>query len=74
MIRTGGCTESNDGMVWDTTRSALYFTNRAWPDFTGLDLRRALHWYGLECRTGGMQVGLAPQMAREQKPIHGLFR
>jgi undecaprenyl diphosphate synthase len=57
VIRTGGSTLSNDGMVWDTTRSALYFTNRAWPDFTKLDLRRALHWYGSARRASGIQAG-----------------
>lgn len=58
VIRTGGSTLSNASLVWDTTRSALYFTNRVWPDFTGLDLRQALHWYGSEGRAGGLQVGL----------------
>jgi undecaprenyl diphosphate synthase len=57
VIRTAGSTLSNDGMVWNTTRSALYFTNRAWPDFTKLDLRRALHWYGSERRALGIQAG-----------------
>jgi undecaprenyl diphosphate synthase len=70
VIRTGGSTLAKDGMVWDTTRSALYFTNRAWPDFNGLDLRRALHWYGSEGRAGGMQVGLAPRGLRQAEADH----
>jgi undecaprenyl diphosphate synthase len=71
VIRTGGCTLSSDGMVWDTTQTALYFTNRAWPDFTGLDLRRALHWYGTEGRAGGMQVGLAPRRHTSESAAEG---
>jgi undecaprenyl diphosphate synthase len=66
VIRTGGSSKTNDGMVWDTTHSALYFTNRAWPSFTELDLRRALHWYGLEDRPPGLQVGLP---AREHEGL-----
>ena len=66
VIRTGGSSKTNDGMVWDTAHSALYFTNRAWPSFTELDLRRALHWYGLEDRPPGLQVGLP---AREHEGL-----
>jgi undecaprenyl diphosphate synthase len=65
-IRTGGSTLSNDGMVWDTTQTALYFTNCSWPDFNGLDLCRALYWYSTPGRAGGMQVGLA---AREHQGL-----
>jgi undecaprenyl diphosphate synthase len=58
VICTGDSAKTNDGMVWDTGRSALYFINRAWPSFTELDLRRALHWYSLEERHPGLQAGL----------------
>jgi undecaprenyl diphosphate synthase len=66
VIRTGGSSGTNDGMVWDTTHSAQYFTNRAWPSFTELDLRRALHWYSLDDRPPGLQVGLP---AREHEGL-----
>jgi len=72
VIRTGGSSLFNDGRVWDTSSSALYFTNRAWPDFTEIDLRHALQWFGSEGRACGMQIALPADRPRTAAKRDGL--
>ena len=42
VIRTGGERRLSDFLLWESAYAELWFTDRAWPDFTGDDLQRAL--------------------------------
>ncbi|MBC8276576.1 MAG: di-trans,poly-cis-decaprenylcistransferase [Chloroflexi bacterium] len=43
LIRTGGETHLSAGfMMWETTESQLYFSEKYWPEFTGEDFKEAI--------------------------------
>ena len=42
LIRTGGEQRLSDFLLWECAYAELIFTNRMWPDFTPLDLERAV--------------------------------
>jgi undecaprenyl diphosphate synthase len=47
VIRTGGEPHLSNGfMMWDTTDSELYFSQKFWPEFESKDFDEALAWYG----------------------------
>lgn len=57
LIRTGGIPGTQDAMVWDSSRTALFFTDLPWPDFRADAFERALQWYGFEGRAAGVLAG-----------------
>ncbi len=56
VIRTGGPLPAHRTMLWDTSKTALYFTDVAWPDFDARSLQEALDWYGTKSRRVGVQA------------------
>jgi undecaprenyl diphosphate synthase len=55
LIRTGGEQRLSDFLLWECAYAELIFTNRMWPDFSPLDLQRAIHQYAhRERRFGGI--------------------
>jgi undecaprenyl diphosphate synthase len=55
LIRTGGEQRLSDFLLWECAYAELIFTNRMWPDFSPLDLERALDRYAhRERRFGGI--------------------
>lgn len=42
LIRTGGEQRLSDFLLWECAYAELIFTQRMWPDFDALDLRRAI--------------------------------
>lgn len=56
VIRTGGQIPGGHGMVWNTSRTALYFTDVPWPAFGQRHLHHALRWYSKPNRPAGVQV------------------
>ena len=59
LIRTGGSSGTQDAMVWDSSRTALFFTDLPWPDFRANAFESALQWYGFEGRAAGVLAGRA---------------
>jgi undecaprenyl diphosphate synthase len=45
LIRTGGEQRLSDFLLWECAYAELIFTNRMWPDFSPLDLQKALLQY-----------------------------
>lgn len=45
VIRTGGPLPDHRAVVWDTRKTALFFTKRDWPDFSAKSLQEALDRY-----------------------------
>jgi undecaprenyl diphosphate synthase len=57
LVRTGGEQRLSDFLLWECAYAELVFTNRMWPDFGALDLRRAIEEYAhRERRYGGVPV------------------
>jgi undecaprenyl diphosphate synthase len=55
LIRTGGEQRLSDFLLWECAYAELIFTNRMWPDFSPLDLQRAIQQYAhRERRFGGI--------------------
>ena len=55
LIRTGGEQRLSDFLLWECAYAELIFTNRMWPDFSTLDLQRAVQQYARrERRFGGI--------------------
>jgi undecaprenyl diphosphate synthase len=55
LIRTGGEQRLSDFLLWECAYAELIFTNRMWPDFSPLDLQRAVQQYARrERRFGGI--------------------
>jgi len=53
LIRTGGEQRLSNFLLWQCAYTELYFTETYWPDFTGDDLKQAIHCYhGRERRYG----------------------
>jgi undecaprenyl diphosphate synthase len=55
LIRTGGERRLSDFLLWECAYAELWFTPRAWPDFTAADLGLAMDdFVGRERRFGGL--------------------
>lgn len=59
MIRTGGERRLSDFMLWESAYAELWFTARAWPDFTPELLRNAVHEFGTRERRFGALPAVA---------------
>lgn len=59
MIRTGGERRLSDFMLWESAYAELWFTARAWPDFTPELLRNAVHDFGARERRFGALPAVA---------------
>lgn len=57
LIRTGGEQRLSDFLLWECAYAELIFTNRMWPDFTPLDLERAVAQFAQRER----RYGAVPQ-------------
>ncbi len=53
VIRTGGRIRLSNFLLWQTAYSELYFTRKLWPDFDGLELKKAILWYKAQKRNFG---------------------
>ncbi|WP_310564777.1 undecaprenyl diphosphate synthase family protein [Hydrogenophaga sp.] len=54
VVRTGGRLPFHCAMVWDTSESALFFTDTLWPDFGVPEFDAALRWFRSEGRESGI--------------------
>lgn len=54
VLRTGGQVPSDCAMVWDTSVSALFFTDTLWPDLGLAEFEAALRWFRAERRDAGV--------------------
>lgn len=45
VIRTGGRMRLSNFLLWQTAYSELYFSEKLWPDFDSLELKKAVKWY-----------------------------
>jgi undecaprenyl diphosphate synthase len=54
VIRTGSERRLSNFLLWQSAYAELYFTDRAWPDFSPADLDRAVAWFHRRRRTFGM--------------------
>lgn len=60
LIRTGGEQRLSDFLLWECAYAELWFTQRAWPDFTPADLANALQDFaGRKRRFGGLDAEVA---------------
>ncbi|WP_084030294.1 isoprenyl transferase [Atopobacter phocae] len=58
LIRTSGEIRLSNFLLWESAYSELYFIEKAWPDFTGDDLKQAInHYMHRERRYGGLFKG-----------------
>jgi undecaprenyl diphosphate synthase len=64
LIRTGGEQRLSDFLLWECAYAELVFSKRMWPEFTPLDLQRAVQEYSRRERRYGA-VPQAPVTARE---------
>ncbi len=53
MVRTGKEQRISNFLIWQAAYSELYFCNKYWPDFTEVDLDKALAEFSLRQRTKG---------------------
>jgi len=53
LIRTGGEKRISNFLLWDIAYSELYFTPTLWPDFSAIDLEKALAFYAQRERRFG---------------------
>lgn len=57
IIRTGGEYRLSNFMLWQSSYSELYFTDKLWPDFRKEDLASAIHFFqSRERRYGNINV------------------
>ena len=54
VIRTGSERRLSNFLLWQAAYAELYFTDRAWPDFSPDDFDRAVTWYHGRKRTFGL--------------------
>jgi undecaprenyl diphosphate synthase len=54
VIRTGSERRLSNFLLWQAAYAELYFTDRAWPDFSTEDFDRAVAWYHERKRTFGL--------------------
>ena len=60
LIRTSGEQRLSDFLLWESAYAELYFTERAWPDFTETDLAEALKVFrGRQRNFGGLPARAA---------------
>lgn len=67
VIRTGGHMPVHRTMLWETRKTALYFTNLHWPAFDAKSLLAALDWYGETHRSVGIE---SPAPLTHEKHCH----
>lgn len=67
VIRTGGPMPVHRTMLWDTRKTALYFTSLHWPAFDAKSLQAALDWYGEAKRSVGIE---SAKLAAPAGPRH----
>ena len=53
VIRTGGRSRLSNFLLWQTAYSEIYFCSKLWPDFTPLELQKAVLWYETQQRNFG---------------------
>ena len=53
LIRTSGEKRISNFMIWQLLYSEMYFTETLWPDFSEIDLQKALDFYEIRNRTFG---------------------
>ncbi|MDO8638704.1 MAG: undecaprenyl diphosphate synthase family protein, partial [Candidatus Daviesbacteria bacterium] len=53
VIRTGGKIRLSNFLLWQTAYSELYFSEKFWPDFSPLELKKAVKWYQDQQRNFG---------------------
>jgi len=53
LIRTGGDTRISNFLLWQLSYTELYFTKIQWPDFTKIELKKAIDDYNLRVRRYG---------------------
>ena len=63
LIRTGGEQRLSDFLLWECAYAELIFTNRMWPEFTSVDLRRAVQQFSRRDR----RFGSIPQPASMER-------
>jgi undecaprenyl diphosphate synthase len=63
VIRTGGHLPPHQAMLWDTQKTALYFTNQLWPAFGAASLERAFAWFEGTNRAAGFEFP-PPKLSR----------
>lgn len=68
LIRTGGEQRISDFLLWECAYAELWFTQRAWPDFTAADLHAALHDYRGRQRRFGTVGGVEGPAAEQPSP------
>jgi undecaprenyl diphosphate synthase len=54
VIRTGSERRLSNFLLWQAAYAELYFTDRAWPDFSPADFDRAVAWFHDRRRTFGL--------------------
>ncbi len=54
VIRTGSERRLSNFLLWQSAYAELYFTDRAWPDFSPDDFDRAVAWFHERKRTFGL--------------------
>jgi undecaprenyl diphosphate synthase len=64
LIRTGGEQRLSDFLLWECAYAELIFTNRMWPDFSPLDLQRAIRQYARRERRFG-EIPQAPAVVHD---------
>lgn len=67
VIRTGGPLPVHRAILWDTRRTALYFTDALWPTFDARSLGAALAWFGDSNRGVGIQLNNQDYPTLQQK-------
>jgi undecaprenyl diphosphate synthase len=68
LIRTGGEQRLSDFLLWECAYAELLFTRRMWPEFDGVELRRALSEFRQrERRFGGLPAPLEPQFRSDER-------
>jgi undecaprenyl diphosphate synthase len=67
VVRTGGPLPVHRAMLWDTQRTALYFTDALWPNFDARRLGAALTWFGDRHRGVGIQLSAPDSPTLRQK-------
>lgn len=62
LIRTGGEQRLSDFLLWECAYAELWFTPRAWPEFTAADLHAALRdFHSRQRRFGAVGDGAEPE-------------
>jgi undecaprenyl diphosphate synthase len=66
LIRTGGEQRLSDFLLWESAYAELYFTDVAWPDFSGADLACAVQAFASrDRRYGGVLTSVTGNTAGE---------